>query len=139
MKQQQPSATEHVSADSAPSVGQRFARALAAQDGAALRALFDDHVDFQALTPSRHWQATGPDEVVGDVILGMWFGAGARIHALESVSTSRLPGRLHLSYLLRVRNAEGEHLVEQQAYYNTDGERVTWMRVLCSGYQPLPG
>ena len=24
------------------------------------------------------------------------------------------------------------------AYYLTDGPRITWMRVLCSGYQPLP-
>lgn len=31
-----------------------------------------------------------------------------------------------------------DYLVEQQAYYRTDGPRITWMRVLCSGYQPLP-
>ena len=47
------------------------------------------------------------------------------------------PGREHVSYLLRVRNAHGDYLVEQQAYYNTDGARITWMRVLCSGYRPL--
>ena len=26
----------------------------------------------------------------------------------------------------------------QEAHYRTDGPRITWMRVLCSGYQPLP-
>ena len=32
-----------------------------------------------------------------------------------------------------------DYLVEQQAYYNAEGPRITWMRVLCSGYQSFPG
>jgi hypothetical protein len=138
MNRQPHSATDHDAAGPAPSVGERFARALAAQDGAALRALLDDHVDFQALTPGRHWQASSPGEVVDEVILGTWFGPGARIDALVEVSAGRLPGRERVSYLLRVANSAGDHLVEQQAYYNTDGRRVSWMRILCSGYQALP-
>jgi hypothetical protein len=134
------SATDHgVAGPAADPAGERFARALAAKDATAFRALLADPIDFQALTPGRHWQASSPGEVVGDVILGRWFGAGDDIEALESLRTARLPGREHVSYLLRVRNADGEHLVEQQAYYNTDGERITWMRILCSGYQKLPG
>jgi hypothetical protein len=109
------SATDLGAAGAAPTLGECFARALAAQDGAALRALLDDQVDFQALTPRRHWQATGAAEVVDDIILGTWFGAGVRIDALESVSSGVLPDRLRISYLLRVRNGDGEHLVEQQA------------------------
>lgn len=120
-------------------MGERFARALAAKDRAALRGLLADPVDFQALTPRRHWQATAPGDVVDEVILGTWFGAGDDIEALESLTNDRLPGRERVSYLLRVRNAAGEHLVEQQAYYNTEGGRISWMRVLCSGYQRLPG
>ena len=120
-------------------MGERFARALAVKDGAALRGLLADPVDFQALTPGRHWQATAPGDVVDEVILGKWFGAGNDIEALESLTNDRLPGRERVSYLLHVRNAAGEHLVEQQAYYNTDGELISWMRVLCSGYQRLPG
>jgi hypothetical protein len=38
---------------------------------------------------------------------------------------------------LRVRTEGRDYLVEQQAYYRTEGPRITWMRVLCSGYQPL--
>jgi hypothetical protein len=37
----------------------------------------------------------------------------------------------------RVRTEGRDYLVEQQAYYRTEGPRITWMRVLCSGYQPL--
>ena len=129
MSQRQPSATELP--------GERFARALAAKDGAALRGLLADPVDFQALTPGRHWQASAPAEVVDEVILGTWFGPGKEIEALESVTGGRLPGREHVSYRLRVTNADGENLVEQQAYYDTDGERITWLRILCSGYRPL--
>ena len=119
--------------------GEHFARALAAKDDAALRALLADPVDFQALTPRRHWQAGTPDEVIGEVILGTWFGPGDDIEALESVTISQLPGRARVGYALRVRNADGAHLVEQQAYYSTDGGRISWMRILCSGYQKLPG
>lgn len=136
MSQQLRSATDHGIAGTA---GERFAHALAAKDATAFRALLADPIDFQALTPGRHWQASSPGEVVGDVVLGRWFGAGDDIEALESLSTARLPGREHVSYLLRIRNADGQHLVEQQAYYNTDGGRITWMRILCSGYQKLSG
>jgi hypothetical protein len=140
MSQPPRSATDHGSAGpAAGAAGERFARALAAKDATALRALLADPIDFQALTPRRHWQASSPAEVVGDVVLGRWFGAGDDIEALESLGTARLPGREHVSYRLRVRNADGRHLVEQQAYYNTDGGRITWLRILCSGYQQLSG
>src|SRR5690348_8411972 len=120
MSQQPHSATD--------SAGERFARALAAKDTAALRAILADPIDFQALTPGRHWQASAPGEVVDEIVLGKWFEPSDDIRDLESVSTSQLPGREHVSYLLRVRNADGDHLVEQQAYYDTDAGRITWMR-----------
>jgi hypothetical protein len=143
MSQQQRSATEVAAAvggaaGSPVTAGERFARALAAKDDAALRVLLADPIDFQALTPRRHWQAATPGEVVDQIVLGRWFDAGDDIQGLEYLSKGRLPGREHVSYLLRVRNADGDHLVEQQAYYNSEDERITWMRVLCSGYQKLP-
>ena len=147
MSQQQRSATDGAAAEggaagspAAPvTAGERFARALAAQDRAALRALLADPVDFQALTPGRHWQASESGEVVDEIILGRWFDPGAEILRLDSFSEGILPDREHVSYLLRVRNADGDHLVEQQAYYNSEAGRITWMRVLCSGYRKLPG
>ncbi len=117
--------------------GERFARALAAKDGAALSTLLADEIDFQALTPGRHWQAATPREVVEEIILGRWFGADDRIVELRSVTTSRVSEREHVAYQVRVRRSDSDYLVEQQAYYSTDGARITWMRVLCSGYQAL--
>jgi ketosteroid isomerase-like protein len=117
--------------------GERFARALAAKDRAALCALLADPVDFQALTPGRHWQAATGRQVAGEIILGRWFGTGDHILELLSVTTGRVSEREHVAYRLRVRRSGHDYLVEQQAYYRTDGGRIAWMRVLCSGYQPV--
>jgi hypothetical protein len=116
--------------------GERFARALAAKDSAALCALLAEPVDFQALTPGRHWQAITGRQVADEIIFGHWFGTGAHILELCSVSTGRVSEREHVAYRMRVRRSGRDHLVEQQAYYSTEGGRITWMRVLCSGYQP---
>jgi hypothetical protein len=120
-----------------PTAGERFAQALAAKDAAALGALLADQIDFQALTPGRHWQADTPGQVAEDIILGHWFGAGDDIKELCAVATGEVAGRDHVAYRLRVARDGRDHLVEQQAYYNTDGGQITWMRVLCSGYRPL--
>ena len=136
MSQQQLSATERAAeATAAGTVGERFARALAAKDSDGLRAVLADPIDFQALTPRRHWQAGAPDEVIDDIVLGKWFDPSDDIQSLVTVKTGELPGREHVSYLLRVRCPDGDYLVEQQAYYNADGGRINWMRVLCSGFQ----
>ena len=117
-------------------LGERFARALAGRDSAALCSLLAYPVDFQALTPGRHWQAATGEQVVGEIIFGQWFG-GAEIRELCSVTTGQVAGREHVAYRLRVQRSGSEYLVEQQAYYDTDGTRITWMRVLCSGYQAV--
>ena len=117
--------------------GERFARALAVKDGAALCAVLADPVDFMALTPGRHWQASAGRQVVEEIILGHWFGAGDHILELCSVTTGRVLERGHVAYRLLVRRSGRDHLVEQQAYYSTDGGRISWMRLLCCGYQPV--
>jgi ketosteroid isomerase-like protein len=127
-----------MAASTMATAGEQFARALAAKDGAALCALLADPVDFQALTPGRHWQAATPRQVVDEFILGTWFGGGADVRELCSVTAGQVSEREHVSYRLRVGRSGRDYLVEQQVYYSTDGGRITWMRVLCSGYQPLP-
>jgi hypothetical protein len=123
----------------AATAGERFARALAAKDSGALCALLADSVDFQALTPGRHWQAGTGRQAVEEIILAWWFGAGDDIIELYSVINGRVLDREHVAYRVRVRREGRDYLVEQQAYYRTEGSRITWMRILCSGYQPFPG
>ena len=125
-------------AATAATAGERFARALAVKDSGALCALLADPVDFQALTPGRHWQAGTGRQAVEEIILARWFGPGDDITELCSVMSGRVLDREHVAYRVRVRRAGHDYLVEHQAYYRTEGPRITWMRVLCSGYQPVP-
>jgi hypothetical protein len=119
------------------SAGERFARAVAAKDADALAATMADVIDFQALTPGRHWQGFSPRQVAGEIVLGMWFGPGAAITGLD-VTTGEVGGRQHVAYRLQVTRDGLGYLVEQQAYYDTEGGQISWMRILCAGYRPAP-
>lgn len=119
-------------------VGEDFVEALAAKDADALRALLADGVDFMGLTPGRHWQAASPSEVVDDVVLGHWFDTGDDIREVRAVSTGRVADREHVAYRLGVLSGGRPHVVEQQCYYVVEDGRITWMRVLCSGFRPEP-
>lgn len=119
------------------SPGERFVRALAHQDTEALCAVLADTVDFQALTPRRHWQASTGRQAAEEIILGTWFDAGTQIMELCSVATGQVADCAHVAYRMRVREGGGDYLVEQQAYYRTDGPRIAWMRILCSGFRPI--
>ena len=119
-------------------VGERFARAVAAKDPVALAATMADGIDFQALTPGRHWQAHSPRQVAEETVLRYWFGPGAAITGLAELTTGEVGGRQHVAYRLQVTRDGREYLVEQQAYYDTEGDQISWMRVLCAGYRPAP-
>jgi hypothetical protein len=87
----------------AATAGECFAWALAAKDSGALCALLGDPVDFQALTPGRHWQAGTGRQAVEEIILAWWFGAGDDIIELCSVTPGRVLDREHVAYRVRVR------------------------------------
>ena len=122
---------------SASDLAHRFTAALAARDAAALRSLFGSEVDFRALTPGRVWEARTPDALVNDVILGCWFESGDVIERIESVQHGRVGTRTRIGYRLRVQNASGTFSVEQQAFCDLTDGKVSWMRVLCSGFVPV--
>jgi hypothetical protein len=119
------------------SAGERFARAIAAKDADALAATMADGIDFQALTPGRHWQGFSPRQVAEEIVLGMWFGPGAAITGMD-VTTGEVGGRQHVAYRLQVTRDGLGYLVEQQAYYDTEGGQISWLRILCAGYRPAP-
>lgn len=117
------------------SLGETFARAVAEKDAEALRDLLHPEVDFRALTPKRVWEATDPSGVLSAV--AVWFGDDDEIGALESLETDGFADRERVGYRLRVRNPDGEHLVEQQAYLSPRDGRIGWLRIVCSGYRPV--
>ncbi|HEU4810821.1 MAG TPA: hypothetical protein VFT00_01650 [Nocardioides sp.] len=117
-------------------IGEELARALAGKDAPAVRRLLADDVDFKALTPGRFWEAGSVDEVV-EVFFGSWFEPSDEIRALLDVRTGEVGDRQSVTYRLQVHNDDGGHEVEQQAYFSTVDGRVSFLRVLCSGYMPV--
>ena len=116
-------------------LGEDFARALAAKDAAALKGVLVPEVDFKAMTPGRFWEAERADEVVDDIVLRHWFQPTDDIEALEHLETSSVGGRQRVAYRMRVRRDEDAFLVEQQAYFDVKEDRISWLRIMCAGYQ----
>ena len=118
----------------AETLGESFARAVAAKDHARLRELLHPELDFRAMTPSRIWEAADPEEVL--TALGVWFDDSDTIETLVSVETDAFSDRERVGYRLFVRNGDGPFLVEQQAYLSPRDGRIGWLRIMCSGYRP---
>ena len=123
--------------DTSWAVAVQFAECFAAKDRDGMVALLADPIDFRGLTPGRFWEAASAAELVDDVILGHWLEPHDVVEALESVETGEVADRTRLAYRLRVRNHDGLHLLEQQAYLMVDDGRIGFLRVMCSGFRPL--
>jgi hypothetical protein len=128
-----------VKASTARDLGEAFVAALAGKDVPALAALFADPVDFRAMTPGRSWEARTPAAVAGEVILGAWFEPTDVVGQVEHVDTAVVGDRYRLGYRLQVSNADGRFVVEQQGFLALTGGKITWMRMVCSGYRPAGG
>ena len=94
---------------------------------------------MRALTPGRVWEARTPDALVNDVFLGSWFEPCDVIQRIESVQHGRVGTRTRIGYRLRVENAGRTFTVEQQAFCDLTDGKITWLRVLCSGFVPVAG
>jgi ketosteroid isomerase-like protein len=124
---------------SAGDLGIRFAEAIGAKDEDGLVALLSPDVDFKALTPRKFWDAGSPEGVL-DAVFGNWFEPDDRITEIVEVTTGDpVEDTAHVGYRFAVSNADGSHTVEQQAYYRTDGDRISYLRIICSGYRPVEG
>ncbi|HEX2850974.1 MAG TPA: hypothetical protein VHN98_10490 [Acidimicrobiales bacterium] len=116
-------------------VGEAFVHAVAAKDREALQALLGPDIDFRAMTPNRFWEADSPAAVVDDVILGRWFEEQDRIDGVIAIDHDRVADRDRVGYRLSVVTPDGRFVVEQQAYYGVDEGRITWLRIMCSGFR----
>jgi hypothetical protein len=121
--------------DGPTTLGADFARAFAAKDGERIRELVHPEIDFRGLTPSRHWEAHDPEELVS-VLFESWLEPDDEVRSVESIETDGFLDRERVGYRLRVRSPRGDFLVEQQAYIGTRDGRIDWMRVVCSGFRP---
>jgi hypothetical protein len=117
--------------------GQLFAEALAKKDRSGLLDILDSEIDFRGLTPSRFWEASSAKALVDDIIFGAWFEADDHIDSLEDVRLGSVADRHRVAYRLRVINPDGLFVVEQQAYYGVENERINWLRIMCSGFRAI--
>lgn len=130
MRQPTRSATESA-------LGIQLAKAIAAQDAAALRSLFATPVAFRAVTPKRFWDAETAVQAVDDVILGAWFGPGTVVTGM-TVRDSGIVGDVEkVSYQLSLVRNGGRYVVEQSAYLTSDAGLITELRLACSGIRPV--
>jgi hypothetical protein len=118
-------------------VGERFARALADKDAPGLKALLRPDVDFRAMTPGKFWEATDVDLMVDSTVLGTWFAPERRITEILAVETDSVGSLDRVGYRFKVERPDGEFVIEQQAYFKTDGETISWLRIMCSGFLPV--
>jgi hypothetical protein len=102
-------------------LGAQFAVALADKDAVRLKALLRPDVDFRAMTPDTFWESTDADVIVIETL---------------GVESGRVGTRDRVSYRFKVEQPDGEYVIEQQAYFETDGDRISWLRIMCSGYLP---
>ena len=117
-------------------LGEAFAHAVAAKDHRRIRELLHEDIDFRGMTPGRVWEAPGVDGVLE--ALSRWFGDSDEILGMPALEVDSFADRERVGYRFRVRNPEGEHLVEQQAYLSERDGRIGWLRIMCSGYRPIP-
>ena len=116
-------------------LGEQFARAVAGKDHERVLELLHPEIDFRAMTPGRVWEAESPYDVVA--ALRHWFADGDVIEGVDHVEMDQFADRERIGYRLRVKNADGLHLVEQQAYLSERDGRIGWLRIMCAGYRPV--
>lgn len=128
MSRPTPSATE--------TLGARFAAAIAARDETTLRSLFATPVEFRAVTPRRFWDAETPSDVA-DIVLGTWFDDTTHVTHVDLVDDDHVGGVAKVTYRMTMDIPTGPAVVEQVAYYRTQDDRITHVRLVCSGFHPL--
>lgn len=117
--------------------GPAFARALAAKDRAGLGALLAPDVDFRGLTPGRSWEASDPAGVL-EVLLGSWFEDRDEVTDVLAVEEGEAVEDTHrVAYRFALRTPDGAYTAEQQAYYRAREGRITYLRILCSGFRAV--
>ena len=134
MKQPTPSATDQASL----SLGEQMATAIADRDAVRLRRLFATPLVFRAVTPRRFWDAETAVAVVDDVVLGTWFHPGTQVTGVTLLENDTVGDVQKVSYRMTVRRDGAEAVVEQVAYYTARDGAITEMRLVCSGFRPVP-
>jgi hypothetical protein len=118
-------------------MGIQFAAAIAGHDRSALAELLGPELDFRAMTPSRFWESADADDVIDRVIFGKWFEDTDHIVSTDSIETDGFADVNRVRYRFQVENSDGRSVIEQQAYFQVTDSRISWLRIVCSGYRAV--
>ena len=114
-------------------VATAFADALVAQDFAGAVALLHPEVDFKAMTPNRFWEPA--DRAAVAEVFRLWYqDPDEEVHAVEATEPVSIEDTVRVGWRVRISDADGLHVFEQQAYVRERDGRIAWMRVICSGW-----
>jgi hypothetical protein len=110
--------------------------AIVAQNVTRAVALLHPEVSFRAMTPNRFWEAEGAAGV--EAIFRQWFeDPDEEVHGIEATEPVSIVETMRVGWLVRISDADGPHVFEQQAYVRERDGQIDWMRVMCSGWIPL--
>ena len=115
--------------------GERFLAAFATRDFARLQACFHPQARFRALIPPGVCEAV--DALGATTHLHDWFGGADHLQILNA-EVEAVGNRLHMGYQLRVHDADGWQIFEQQTYCRVQDRQIAAMDLLCSGPRPDP-
>jgi TusA-related sulfurtransferase len=113
-----------------------FVAALTTRRRSALLDSLDGDVQLRALLPRRHVELTGAVEVADELLA--WFAEVPHIVALET-RVEPVGDLWHAGYRCQLDGLTPRLVVEQHAYCEVSTGRITAIRLLCSGFRPLPG
>ena len=86
-------------------------------------------------TPGKVLESDDADAVLDEVILGTWFSPDRSITQILGVYCDTVrPLSIASVTGSRCKLPAGDFIVEQQAYLKTDNDRISWLRILCSGF-----
>ena len=112
-----------------------FADAILARDFALATALLHPEIDFRAMTPSRVWEAESPAGV--ENVLREWLDdPDEEVEYISATDPAVIENTTRVGWLVRMSDAEGPQIFEQQAYIRERDGQIGWMRVMCSGAIP---
>jgi ketosteroid isomerase-like protein len=116
--------------------GSQYVQAVSQGNIKRLHDLFSEDIVFLAATQGDSWHTIGWPET--EKALHELYPPGEKVSEVVSVDHHDVPGRYRISYRLRGHKLEyGPFEYEHQVYYNTEGNKINRLRVLCSGiYEP---
>ena len=119
----------------ASSAAAAFAEAILARDFVRATALLHPEIDFRAMTPNRVWEAENPAGVE-DVLREWLVDPDDDVEDISATDPAVIENTTRVGWLVRMRDAEGPQIFEQQAYVRERDGQIGWMRVMCSGAIP---